>query len=142
MVLKARKLEALKDKQNTFRNTLTQEKTLAPTPEPRTPSAFIKEVLDEESTIHIETTDTGHTDTPLPEEEIPRLDPDLDNDDPEEGPQGELDKTADNSNPWLGTPDGDDLIITYIRGEPVISIFEPGQTPLTEEYFESWIGYS
>jgi len=44
--------------------------------------------------------------------------------------------------PLAGTPDGYDLIITYIRGEPVISIFEPEQTPLAEEYFEPQIGYS
>jgi len=91
---------------------------------------------------HTETTDTEHTDTLSPKEEIPRLDPDPDNDDPEEGPRGELDKMADNGNPWLGTPNGDDLIIAYVRGEPVIGIFEPEQTPLTEEYFEPWIGYS
>jgi len=53
-----------------------------------------------------------------------------------------LDETADNGNPWLGTPDGDDLIITYVRGELVIGIFKPEQTPLAKEYFESWIGYS
>jgi len=140
MVLEARKLEALEDEQNMFRSTQTQEKTLAP--EPRTPSAFIKEILNEESTVHIETMDTKHMDTPLPGEEIPRLDPDPDNDNPEEGPRGESDETADNGNPWLGTPDGDDLIIAYVRGEPVIGIFEPEQTPLTEEYFESQISYS
>jgi len=120
----------------------TQEKTPAPIPKPRTPSAFIEEVLDKESMVHIETTDIEHMDTPLPKEGIPGLDPDLDNDDPEEGPQGGSDEMADNGNPWLGTPDGDDLIIAYVRGEPVISIFKPKQTPLTEEYFEPWIGYS
>jgi len=114
MVLEARKLEALKDEQNALRNTKTQEKTLALTPEPRTPSAFIEEVLNEKSTVHIETTDTEHMDIPLPEEKIPRLDPDLDNNDPKEGPQGESDRTADNGNPWLGTPNGDDLIIAYV----------------------------
>ena len=82
MVLKARKLEALEDKQNVRRNAQTQEKTSALTPEPRTPSAFIEEVLNEKSTVHIETTDTEHMDIPLPEEKIPRLDPDLDNNDP------------------------------------------------------------
>jgi len=49
---------------------------------------------------------------------------------------------ADNSNPWLGTPDRDDLIITYIRGEPVTSIFKPEQIPLAKEYFEPQISYS
>jgi len=137
MVLEARKLEALEDEQNALRNAQAQEKTLALTPEPRTPSAFIKEVLDKESMIHIEAMDTEHMDTLLPEEEIPRLHPDLDNNNPEEGPQGESDEITDNGNPWLGTPDGDDLIIAYVRGEPVISIFEPEQTPLSEEYFES-----
>ena len=86
MVLEARKLEALENEQNTFRSAQTQEKTLALTPEPRTPSTFIEEVLDEESTVHIETMDMEHMDTPLLKEEIPRLDPDLDNDNPEEGP--------------------------------------------------------
>jgi len=43
---------------------------------------------------------------------------------------------------WLGTPNRDDLIIAYIRGELVIGIFEPEQTPLAEKYFESRIGYS
>ena len=102
MVLEARKLEALEDEQNAQRKVQTQEKTLASPPP------------DEESMVHIETTNTEHADTPLPEEEIPRLDPDPDNDDPEEGPQGESDETADNGNPWLGTPNGDDLIITYV----------------------------
>jgi len=142
MVLKARKLEALEDKQNVRRNAQTQEEIPALAPEPRTPSAFIKEVLDKESTVYIETTDTEHTETPPPEEEVPRLDPDPDNDDPEEGPQGESDEMADNSNPWLGIPDGDDLIIAYVRGELAIGIFKPEQTSLAEEYFEPWIGYS
>jgi len=96
MVLEARRLEALEDKQNALGNAQTQEKTPTPTPEPRTPSTFIEEVLNKKSTVHIETTDTGHMDTPLPEEEIPRLDPDLDNNDPEEGPQGESDEMARN----------------------------------------------
>jgi len=86
MILKARKLEAFEDKQNMLRDARTQEETPAPTPKPRTPSTFIEEVLNEESMVHIETTDTEHTDTPLPKEEIPRLDPDPDNNDPEEGP--------------------------------------------------------
>jgi len=142
MVLEVRRLEALEDEQNVLGNAQTQEETPALASEPRTPSAFIEEVLGEESTIHIETMDTEHMDTHLPKEEIPRLDPDMDNNDPEEGPQGESDEMADNGNPWLGTPDGDDLIITYVRGEPVISIFKPEQTPLAEEYFESQMGYS
>jgi len=142
MVFKARKLEALEDEQNALRNAQKQEKTPTPTPEPRTPSTFIEEVLNKESMVHIKTMDTEHMDTSLPEEEIPRLDPDPDNNDPEEGPQGELDETADNGNPWLGTPNRDDLIIAYVRGEPVIGIFEPEQTPLAEEYFEPQIGYS
>jgi len=142
MVLKVRRLEALEDEQNERWDAQIQEQAPTPTPEPRTPSAFIEEVLDEESTVHIETTDTECTDTLLPEEDIPRLDPDPDNDDPEEGPQGESNGTADNGNPWLGNPDGDDLIIAYVRGEPVIGIFEPEQTPLAEEYFGPRIGYS
>jgi len=70
------------------------------------------------------------------------LDPDPDDDDPEEGSQDESNGTADNGNPWLGNPDGDDLIIAYVRGEPVIGIFKPEQTPLAEEYFGPRIGYS
>ena len=77
-----------------------------------------------------------------PEEEIPRLTPDPDNDDPEEGPQDESDLMAENGNLWLRTPDGNDLIIAYVRGEPVIGIFEPEQTTLIEKYFEPQIGYS
>jgi len=138
MVLEARKLEALED---TPRDVQTQKEIPAPAPEPRTPSTFIEKVLNEESMVHIETMGTEHMDTTLPEEGIPRLTPDLDNNNPEEGPQGKSDLMAENGNPWLRTPDGDDLIIAYIRGEPVISIFEPEQTPLAEEYFEPQIGY-
>jgi len=138
MVLKARKLEALKDEQDTLRKVQT-----TPALTEQTPAAFIEEVPDEEENwVHIKTTALEQMDTVQPEEEIPRLTPDPDNDNPEEGPQDESDLMADNGNPWLGTPDGDDLIITYIRGEPVISIFEPEQTPLAEEYFEPQIGYS
>jgi len=44
---------------------------------PGTPLCFIKEVLNEgKSTIYIEQWEQKHTDTPPPEEEIPRLDPD------------------------------------------------------------------
>jgi len=129
MVLEARRLEALEDEQNKHRDAQIQEQTPTPTPEPRTPSAFIEEVLDEESTVHIETMDTECTDTPSPQEDIPSLDPDPDNDNPEEGSQGESNGTVDNGNPWLGNPDGDDLIIAYVRGEPVIGIFKPEQNP-------------
>jgi gag-polyprotein putative aspartyl protease len=36
----------------------------------------------------------------------------------------------------------DKLLITYIRGEPVIGIFEPAKTPLTKEYKEPLYSYS
>ena len=105
--------------------------------------AFIKEVPNkEENLVHIKTMALEQTNTAQPKEEIPRLTPNPDNNDPEEGPQDELDLTAENGNPWLGTLDGDDLIIAYVRGEPVIGIFKPEQNPFTEEYFGPWIGYS
>jgi len=108
-----------------------------------TPVAFIEKVLnEEENLVHIETMALEQTDTAQPEEEIPRLNPDSDNDDPKKRPQGESDLMAENGNPWLGTPDRDDLIIDYVRGEPVIGIFKPEQNPFTEEYFGPWIGYS
>ena len=36
----------------------------------------------------------------------------------------------------------DELLIAYIRGEPVVRIFEPQRTPLTEEYDEPKHFYS
>ena len=36
----------------------------------------------------------------------------------------------------------DELLIAYIKGEPVIGIFEPQKTPLTEEYDEPKYCYS
>jgi len=126
MVLKARKLEAFEDKQNVLRNMQT---TLAQTE--WTPMAFIEGVPDEEENlVHIETMALEQMDITQPKEDIPGLNPDLDNDGPKEAPQRESWTMADSGNPQLGTPDGDDLIIAYVRGEPVIGNFELEQTPL------------
>jgi len=39
-------------------------------------------------------------------------------------------------NGWILTedPDPDDLIIAYVRGEPVLGVFRPEESPLTKEY--------
>ena len=36
----------------------------------------------------------------------------------------------------------DELLIAYIRGEPVVKVFEPQKTPLTEEYDKPKYSYS